>query len=555
LIVLCSVGTIAGCANLQDIDRETDELIRERSALLRETTVIPNRPLAQGVNDPAARRFEPPTVNPPAEELTFKPADEARDVAKRLELFSANKGEPRSLSFPEALKVSQQTGREFLSAEEDYILAAIRLLISRHQWHPQFFLNSTAQVTSANVTGTPSTTALNVIQELRATQRLPFGGTVEASYVYSLTEQLRQVVTERYAGASSFVLNANIPLLRGAGDIAREDLIQAERELVYAARRFEDFRRTYLVSIARDYFNLVQQQRQITNQENALALLKRLQERTEALVQAGRLAEFERNIAASDVLRATQSLSRQRESLILALDRFKIRLGLSVDQPIALALDSLTIPEPDTTPEEATASALEYRLDLQTRRDIVDDAKRTVRNAENQLLPDLNAFATVNTGRFGNQTRDAAAFVNPDPARYSAGVTLSIPLDKDAERLALRAAHISAEQRTRDYEQFRDNVIVEVRSRVREIERARFALQLAEQSVQINKRRQQEQELKADEVTAQQVVDTANALRDAENSRDAALTDLRIAVLDYLQSAGLLRVSREGQLEMLPGMR
>jgi outer membrane protein TolC len=62
------------------------------------------------------------------------------------------------------------------------------------------------------------------------------------------------------------VLSGDIPLLRGAGSVAREGLIQAERDLIYQSRSFERSRRTLLVSIARDYFNLLEQQAVIQNQ-------------------------------------------------------------------------------------------------------------------------------------------------------------------------------------------------------------------------------------------------------------------------------------------------
>ena len=84
----------------------------------------------------------------------------------------------------------------------------------------------------------------------------------------------------------TLVVSATVPLLRGAGDVAREDLIQAERNLVYAARTFEDFRRAYLVSITRDYLQLVLSQQAIRNQQNSIELLQWLVNRTRALVEA-----------------------------------------------------------------------------------------------------------------------------------------------------------------------------------------------------------------------------------------------------------------------------
>lgn len=557
LAVLAGQLGLAAChSNLADIDARTDELVRERSKLLGGGGITPKRTWEEpaGLNNPALRTERPASTDLPADQMSFVPATEARDVAARLEQYTLAPTSGLALDLTGALKTAQQSGRELLSAEEDYILSAIRLLITRHRWDPQFFATISPQVVSSYARNSSNTTALNVISELRATQRLPYGGQLEASYVYSITEQLRTAVTDRYATSSSFVFSGTIPLLRGAGDVAREDLIQGERELVYAARNFENFRRGYLVTIARDYFDLVQQQREIENQENSLKQLRNLEQRTAALVEAGRLAEFQKNIASNDVLSGQSRLASQRERYILALDRFKVRLGLGVNTALVIKSESLNLPEPEIKPEEASALALEYRLELQTRRDRVDDSRRNVRNAQNALLPDLNLFGSANLGGLNDQT-SRTAIVNPDSSTYTAGVTFGLPLDRETERLQLRSATIDVQRQQRDYEQARDEVVVESRSRVREIERARFALELAERAVFINKRRAEEQELKADTVTAQEAVDTANALRDAENARDQAKTDLRNSVLNYLLSTGQLRVSRDGTLEMLNGMK
>jgi outer membrane protein TolC len=347
------------------------------------------------------------------------------------------------------------------------------------------------------------------------------------------------------------VLSANVPLLRGAGLAAHEELTQQERNLVYAARAFEDARRTLLVQLSRDYFDLLQQQRTMENQQRALDLLKNLEKRTSRLVEAGRLAEFQKNIAANDVLRATSLLASQRERFILAVDRFKLRLGIDVTVPVTIKGDIPVLPEPETTPDKAAALALDYRLDLQTSRDRREDAQRGVLVAQNRTLADVNLFgnATVPT-----DPRKNVGGVNfgLDDNVYTAGVRVDWPLDRENERLAVRSAQLSAERAKRDTDALRDTVIIESRAAAREIDRARFSLTLAEQAVKINQRRAKEQELKADEVTAQEIVDTANALRDAENQRDQSITDLRNAVLDYLLTTGQLRVTREGLLQ-LPG--
>jgi outer membrane protein TolC len=555
VIGLCSVIVLGGCQDdLSAIDAQTDALMRERSERLGGGAIAP-RPSGRG--ETAARSpydTEPATVNPSASDLRFTPADEARDVERRLSGYSQISGEgAKVLDLAGVWRQAQLTGREFLTAEEEYTLAAIRLLIERHLWSPRFLATSTAQIAADNPISGDATTALRVINELRATQRLPYGGLVEARYVYTLTEQLRRAVGDRTTSSHQLVVTGTIPLLRGAGEAAREDLTQAERDLVYAARNFEDFRRSYLVSIANDYFDLVLLKAEIDNLETVLKLLRGLEERTRALVTAGRLAEFQLNIAASDVLRTVTGLASTRERYLLALDRFKVRLGLTVETDLEILPVDIGFPEPEVTVADATGAALQYRLDLQTRRDRVDDAARGIAVAKNQLLPDLNLFGSASVGT-GTTPADRSLFRNGNDQEYIGGVTFGLPLDREIERLRLRQATIDAERAKRDLEEFRDRVIVDVRSAVRELDRARFNLDLARRSVYINQRRAEEQEIKKDEVTAQQVVETAQSLLEALNGRDRSLTDLRRTVLEYLLATGQLRAERDGSFLPPAGM-
>lgn len=545
---------LTACADsLYDIDRRTDDLVRERSASLLGATVHPElakKPLDGPIDQNQVDRKTPPTRDPAAAQLTLTPADEARDVAARLAAYGVETQTGPALDLAGALRQTQLTSREYLAAQDAYLLAAINLLIERHLWGPRLFDTTTVQANADGIDG-DYTAPLALINDLRASQRLPNGGVVEAAFLWTSTQQLVNTATGRYIQSSSIILNADIPLMRGAGLAAREPLTQRERDLVYAARTFEDARRTLLVQIARDYFDLLQQQRTMENQQRALDLLKNLEKRTSALVEAGRLAEFQKNIAANDVLRATSLLASQRERFILSVDRFKLRLGVDVALPVTIKGEIPVLPEPDITPEQAAAAALDYRLDLQTQRDRREDAQRAVLVAQNATLADVNIFANATLPTDPDKDVGGLGF-GLDENSYTAGVRVGWPLDRHNEKMAVRAAQLAAERARRDTDNLRDTVVIESRAAAREIDRARFSLTLAEQAVKINQRRAKEQELKADEVTAQEIVDTANALRDAENQRDQSITDLRNAVLDYLLTTGQLRVTRDGQL-MLPG--
>lgn len=562
-----AIVLLAGCStNLDGIDADLAGLVEQRSSLINvnkvpdQTRLEPDEVLRPGMWD-----SDVPTVNPRADELRYKVEAEAQDVAAKLDRYAQEAMTPAPgqevlrLDLEDALRIAQETGREHRAAEEQYLLAAIRLLIERHLWTPRFFNDTIVSVAGSGNDGSFTNTA-RLLNDLSVRQRLPYGGEISAGMLFEVAEQLREAATEDYRQSADLIFNANIPLLRGAGMVAREDLIQAERNLIYEARDFEEFRRSYLVSIARDYFDLLELRARIANQERQISedaeqpgTLILLLRGTEARVDAGREARFNLELVRNQVLGERATLAALREQYLLGLDRFKIRLGLPVTQAIDVEPLAFDLPLPDVTLEEATDQALLYRLDLQNRRDQLDDARRGVAIARNQLLPDLDLAGEVRIPT--DPDDDTAGFdFRPGDTSYTASATLSLPLDRRIERLQLRQSLIGYEQAVRGFREFRDQVIVGVRQAVRNIDQARFQLQLAEQRVQINRQRLLEQQLKVEEVETDDIVRAQEDLLEAENQRDSAVTELRNAILQYLLESGQLRVGRDGTFQPLPGM-
>lgn len=556
-VLAAAALALVGCSNpLARVDARTQKLLEERTRLLGDQMAVPRTTYdSPNTSRPGADAYRTPaTSNPDSTQLTYSVADEARNVQARLEqLASEDQGENAiELTLIESFRLAQQYSREFRRAEEDYILAAIRLLIEQHRWGPRFFADSSVGVSGNGSDGSFQHT-LDIINSLRATKRLPYGGQVEARFVWNAAENLRQQATGRYRQSSELTLSADIPLLRGAGMVARESLIQGERDLVYAARSFERFRRELLVDIAADYFDLVAAQQQIENQRAQISNLEALQEQTAALVEAGQARAFQKELTRSQLLTAQSRLASQEESYRFQIDRFRIRIGLPLEQAVTVAKTTLTLPAPEATLEAVTEAALGYRLDLQNQRDAVEDEKRQVEVARNQMLPDLNLAGDVGIPTYPG-VREGGFGIDPEELDYSASMSLSWPLDRQIERLSLRQSMINYERQVRSYEQARDNVIIDARQALRNVGLAQFRLDLAEQQVQINVRRLDEQVARQDEIDAQSRVDTEIALNDARNARDQAQSDLQVAVLRYLLQSGQLRVGRDGWIAPPEGM-
>lgn len=540
---------------MDGIDRKVDKVLAQRSNELGDF-VTPTE--IRGSGEVETERSEQDdkeieTENPAPEKLEYIPADEARDAQARLDNYlTSTDSEATVLPLSEALRISQSQSREFLSAQEDYVLSAITLLIQRHRFDPRLFNTTSVSVAGAGDDGR-FTSVLSILNELGVTKQFERGGQVAASWVLNATEDLRNGATDRYTQSSEIVLSGNFPLLRGAGTVASEALIQAERNVVYAARNFERFRRQLFVSIASDYIRLLQQLASIQNQERRIESLEILQNETQAKADAGQVRGFEISIAESDLLQARADLAGLRDRYRLSEDQFKIRIGLPVDQPISITPMELMLPDPDITLDEAMRRGLDYRLDLQNSRDRVLDSRRGVSNARNDVLPDLDVNARVGLPTDPDVDEGGLDY-DPDELTYSAGIMLNLPLDRLEEKLRVRQSIIQLEQQIRSYERDRDNVVIDSRASVRGVELARLQLKLAERQVETNRRRQRGQELDPDNVTPQERVDTQNALLSAENARDQAEADLRVAILNYLLNTGQMRVTETGAISPIGGL-
>ena len=66
-----------------------------------------------------------------------------------------------------------------------------------------------------------------------------------------------------------------------------------------------------------------------------------------------------------------------------------------------------------------------------------------------------------------------------------ASLTLGLPLDREAERIAVRSAQIALERARREYRKQRDETAIEVRSAVRDIDANLFSLDIQRRNVQI----------------------------------------------------------------------
>jgi outer membrane protein TolC len=243
-----------------------------------------------------------------------------------------------------------------------------------------------------------------------------------------------------------------------------------------------------------------------------------------------------------------------REQYQNTLDDFKILLGMPVEEELAIIPVALDLNMPDLEGEDVFEDAFRHRLDMQTARDRIDDARRQIEIARNGLLPDLSLAAQ---GQATNRQDDPARKLDSRTLTYSAGVTLDVPIDQLPERNAYRQALIAFERSRRAYEQLREQVVADVLADVRSIRSSEASLQIAQQSIELAERRLDlASELLRQPGTgttrrggdARDVVEAQQDLLEAQDDYEQNRAELQVQVLQFLQNTGTLRVDPEAGL-------
>jgi len=548
LSLLCLI--LASCTGpLQRLDSESNQMIHQfqgaslGSEAVSDPARVPPRPLSPEVSD-RAYRTHLPSVNPSSKIL---PAQEAAE-SKELPALKMN--------LERCLAYAIEHSREYRNEKDDLYLASLALLAERHLWGPRFF-----NTVSAQLVGTPETGdtdhAMELINDLTVTHKLPYGGEVSATALVSFVDAMRADSPDPGdSAAASVIVSLEKPLLRGAGQSAREPLIQAYRNLIYEVREFERFRREFLVDVAEEYFGLLQAQGDIGNRELQVKNLKRLYEQEQEKLRLGRegVEKFDVQQAESQAAFAENNLNNGRLRLESLLDSFKIRLGMPIDQPLEVLPTTESIEQVLPNIREASTAALAYRLDLQTSKDRVDDARRLAAVARNNMLPDLDLNASIflptdPNRRFDRYRLDAGS------GTYNVGLSLGLPLDRRQEQIGYRSSLIELQRSQRSYSLHRDRVLQAVRTAIRDISQATVTKQLQSRNLDIAKarlelvtiRREAVQADKKRRVIPRDSIEAEEDLLEARDRYNIAIRNLRVSWLRYLLATGQLRVDESGK--------
>lgn len=570
---------VAGCHEIvRQTDRDVAAVIRERQqAALREPI-----PIELGELDslpspgPSAYRYTPnPTDTSVPEEFTTtvaEPTSQPTDTTSQPVGVAASRptSQPtatapitsrgRIFTVTDALAYAQQHRREYQTAKEDLYLSALALTLERHLWTP-IFASDLRAVYGNFGEATDFDQAMRFVADLSVSQRLPYGGEFTAGAVSTLIRDVKRTITASEGSAVS--LDLDIPLLRNAGHIAREGLVQLERELTYSVRTFERFRREQMVTVARAYFDLLRSKQQVLDSEQSYLIFIDDFERATAKYHAKQGTLLDAQRAEQAMLSAENSLEEAREAFRSQADRFKLQIGMPVDEPLPRSdLEDIETIErriadgtypllarPQAIDHESRALdvALERRLDRRTLSNRIDDARRGVDISRNALLPDLDWTSSLTFDTDPDHYKLGGFHV--DRANWRTEVVLSLPLERTAERNQLRRSLIDLRRAHRSYQQQGERIRVDVRGAVNEILLQERSLEIQRRAVFVAERRREYAKYRFEEIgdiSNRDKVEAENEWTNARNRLNLAKTSRWSAILEFRLATETLRIDEDG---------
>ncbi|MDA7657167.1 TolC family protein [Verrucomicrobia bacterium] len=259
------------------------------------------------------------------------PSAELRDQADRL-------------SLKWIIQVALIESREYQSEKEGLYRAALSLSRERFDYRPRLApngLGSDAALTQTRSGGTTEE-ALGISSAVQANQMLSTGGALMARLANDVVVSFSGPEGFATEVGSDFLFSLNQSLLQR--DVRLNPLIQAERDLVYAARSYARFRKQFFEGLASQYYSLLQTYRSIEIESQNYFSLIRTFEQARAEVRSG--VKNAPNQVAVDQFE--QSMLSGRSSLISTwnglerdLDDLKLSLGVPTETPFNIDLNEL----------------------------------------------------------------------------------------------------------------------------------------------------------------------------------------------------------------------
>jgi len=405
-------------------------------------------------------------------------------------------------------------------------------------------------------------------------QQLPTGGSLSFSLYNYVNDSNRrfQTINPRYG--STLRINFSQPLLKDFGfRIGRREIIVAKYNRDISEENFQKQLEDLIYNVESIYWNLVYSRENLKVRQQSLKLAQELLEKNKIEIEAGTLPPIERLTAEAEVS-TRQADIIEAEALVKNYeDQLKTIMNLAAEYKDIKKIKIVPTDLPETgkreiSYEEALATALQKRPDLQAARIDLENRQFTLSYARNQLLPDLrlqfsywspglsgdqilykdnNALTGIIIGRIPGRKTDALRdAINFRFKNWSAAVVVSLPINSVFTRAYYAQAKLSLEQaqlRLKNQEQLLSleisNAVRAVETNYQRAQAYRAARELAEKKLEA-----EQEKLKVGLSTNYLVLQYQRDLANAMTMELKALIDYNLSLANLDRVMGMGREKR-----------
>ena len=602
VLAACAAALIgaAGCRSAAGWRADADRAAAERLAAARAAEGLPEEALAvESPSDTLRRRlivgqalpvFDPaslgirdlPTNRYWRAEERLLPGREGADAA-----FAPSGTNALEIGLQDAVRIAAANSPDFQADKERLFASALALDLASREFHTTLLGALSAAVDSTPGGGEGGSSREGSHGEAAtagAKRTFENGVSTDASLAFNLAGMLTGERKTAWGAVAD--LSVSIPLLRGSGSLVRrESLTQAERDLVYAVRDFEQRKRALVADVARAYLSLLLALRTRQNEDENLRRVMLSTRRSRRMADASRMSKTAFDQSYQSELAARAGWVAACQNYEGSLDSFKARIGLPPDariRPRESDLEGLralvagylasaeddsaadggaeALPAPDSVDagelkeatDRALAIAFERRTDVLSARDRVEDAQRHLVVAEDALRSEITLGGAARVGEPGSaamarEGRDHGEFRMKD-GTANGTLKVDLALERTAERNAYRSALVALEAAVRAYQKAEDDLKATVRQDMRALSQTREQLAIQSRAVELAARRVRNQDLllAAGRADMTDLLDAQAALVSAQNSLYRAITDWRGQELALQRDLGTLDATADG---------
>lgn len=428
--------------------------------------------------------------------------------------------------------------------------------------------SSTEQPVSSRINATKSEMT---IADITFGQLLPTGGTYGIGFNNSRRSSNDQFTFVDPSYGSELGLSFDQPLLRDFGiDVTRRGINIARNTLGISKEAFRDQVSQSILDVETAYLDLIYTRRNLAVRRQSLELARDQERITQIRIDVGAAAPL-------DILEPRVAIAARDEEVInaealvrIAEDRLRRQMNLPPeewDRPI-IPNETMTYDSEILGSEAAVARALELRPELRQANLNVENRRIQQRYARNQMLPQLDLNVDYGFSGLGPEVitdPDTGAVIGTrggygeavqmvtdmDFPSWSAGFTFGVPIRNVTARAEARRAELDVERTVAEMDLLRQDIALDVRQAVRNIETAerqitaaRTSREAAERNVDAEKKRYEN-----GMTTNFDVLRVQQDLADAQIRELNAVVGHKKAIAAYHRAVGDLAEARDIAVE------